>query len=238
MHLKGLGFEILNGHRDYSTYRLKFIHLDEEQVKKLGIALEWPETCWHHINALKQDANMNDVNLIWDTCTEAVKALGLSLVMKTCLPICRIGIVAMDGRNIELGIQLLDGRIRAIVQGRCELIHEPIPMIDYGTVTQMEELSPYTEPVCLYDLQHGNEACYYASEGKLMSGKRVILLLGNGWCEKLGFPYDEKHGYAGIIGQTAANLRAAFKAESLPDFEDIYSGNINDFVNYKGINHE
>lgn len=233
MHLKGLGFEILNGHRDYSTYRLKFIHPDEEQVKKLGMAMGWPETCWHRINTLKPDAGLEDVNQIWDHCLEVIKSLGLNLVMKTELPHCKIGTVDMDGHNIEFGIQLLNGMIKAIVQGRCDLIHDPIPMIDYGTVTQIEELSPYTEPVCLYDLQHGNEACYYASEGKLMSGKRVILLVGNGWCEKLGFPYDEELGYAGIIGKTAENLRAAFKADRLPDFEDIYSGNINDFVNYK-----
>lgn len=43
---------------------------------------------------------------------------------------------------------------------------------------------------CIYDLQSGNDACYYAANIELF-GVQYVWLLGNGWADR-GFPfYDD-----------------------------------------------
>lgn len=43
---------------------------------------------------------------------------------------------------------------------------------------------------CIYDLQSGNEACYYAAD-VVVNGVNYIYLLGNGWAD-CGFPFFDE----------------------------------------------
>lgn len=43
---------------------------------------------------------------------------------------------------------------------------------------------------CVYDLQHGSQACYYAAD-VVINGVSYIYLLGNGWAD-VGFPFFDE----------------------------------------------
>lgn len=236
MLLKGNGYFEENGRLTYNT-KSYLIYPDSEVCKELAEKCNLPSDCINRIGVFSEKAKLSDVSFVFKMMLSIFEENNLEVKDVKTSETCHLGKVVFKNRELNFGVQLKDKKLYAMMQGRCDFKTEQIPEIIYGEVVIKQQLSPYTEPVCIYDLQCGNDFCYYASEGKTMNGNRVILLRGNGWKDEQGFPYEDRR-YPGIIGKTAANLRAELSKECIPDFKDIYSGDIRDLIELEYITKE
>lgn len=232
MHLTGKGFYHSSGVKRYSDEKSEYSYPDREKCLSLAKEVGIPEDCVEKIGIL-ENAKVDDVFLWFDKVTSYLTSIGLQAKDFRENAFCKMAVVSIDGSDITFGFQFHDEKFFGLVSGRCEHKWVPVPRIDYGNTVVTHTLSPYTEETCIYDLQCGNDYCYYASEGKTMNGNRIIILRGNGWQEEDGFPYDVDKGYPGIIGKTAQNLRLALSNSRIPDFQEVYSGDIRDLVEMK-----
>jgi hypothetical protein len=101
---------------------------------------------------------------------------------------------------------------------------------------------PYLNDEPLIDLQAGSMHCYIADEMEY-EGVKYIVLIGNGWGDEQGFPFNEvdfnpkepfEHTtgmYALIRGVARDKFIELAKKDCIPDFNDIFTGDYKkDFV--------
>lgn len=221
MKLIGLG---LNKNGQYDSKEIVFKDENKSFVSELALILKFPDII-SKVYILKEKAELTDFN--------EVKALirgcaAIKVINETDNPFFYKAEVLFKSKTLFVGFQLLNGKLYAILDIESKLLYVDIPCIEYGETVTQHTLSQYTESVCLYDLQCGNHTCYSCFEHKTLNGNRILILFGNGW-QEIGFPYSDQQ-YPGLIGKTAENMRRFFKENKSFDFKDVYSGNIEDFV--------
>jgi len=95
---------------------------------------------------------------------------------------------------------------------------------------------------CIFDLQSGSLTCYSAFFLHI-DGQKYVSLVGNGWGEECGFPFNEpdfdpkhpyKHGkgqYPLLKGKAMQNFIDICNQDRVPDFKEVTTGDIHaDFV--------
>ena len=100
------------------------------------------------------------------------------------------------------------------------------PFLEVETVQWDKTVEPVVE--LLTDLQAGSMNCYIAEQWTYTWGVYVFLF-GNGWADECRYPFHLQK-YPLIGGKTAKTLIKKLRANQIPDFEHVYSGNKSDLV--------
>ena len=119
-----------------------------------------------------------------------------------------------------------DNEDKPILNKWGELQHKTAeePFIEVETVQWA--VKPTVE--LLTDLQAGSMNCYIAEQWTYLWGIYVFLF-GNGWADECRYPFHLQK-YPLIGGKTAKRLIKELRADKIPDFDTVYSGNQSDLV--------
>jgi hypothetical protein len=105
---------------------------------------------------------------------------------------------------------------------------EPLPYKDIDRSVQLVEKC-LESGECIEDLQAGNDYCYTAFLVKDVKGAEWVWFCGNGWAEKMGYPFFPENGtYFLLRGKTKAKFKELCNSSCFKNWEDLFSGNEDD----------